>query len=133
MGYVVSLFLMLLLYFGRSGFVQLFTDQKDIIAGGSLAFVVLLAGMFPQNVRVIYSGCLRGAGDVRYVAACSLISVTLVRPLFTYIMCYKLNPLLPGLYLAYTGPWIAFVIDAWIRAGLLAKRVKNGKYLYIKL
>lgn len=133
MGYLISAFLVLVLFFGRHGFAAIFTDDPDIIAGAGWSFAVLLIGMLPQSVRVICSGCLRGAGDVRYVAVCSLISVTLLRPAITYLLCHVLRSSLPGLYLAYTGPWIAFVIDTYVRGELLIKRVRDGKYLEIKL
>ena len=133
MGYIVSISLIIGLFFSRRALSGLFTDDPGIIAGASLAFVVLLFGIIPQNSRVVYSGCLRGAGDVKYVAMCSLISVSIIRPALTYILCHPVNALLPGFELSYTAPWIAFVIDAFIRTWLLTRRINSGKYLDIKL
>ena len=133
MAWVVSIVLMLGLFFAKRGLAAIFTDEAEIIAGASLAFVVVIFGIIPQNARVIYSGCLRGAGDVRYVAVCALISVTIVRPILTWTLCNPLNSVLPWLKLSYTGSWIAYVIDAFMRTALLLKRVKGGRFLDIKL
>ncbi len=133
MAWIVSVALMLGLFFARRVLAQIFTDEAVIIAGASLAFIVVIFGIIPQNARVVYSGCLRGAGDVRYVAICSLVSVAIVRPIITWCLCNPLNPVFPWLQLSYTGPWIAFVVDAYVRTALLLNRVRGGKFLDIKL
>ena len=98
-----------------------------------MSFYVLVLGMMPQNGRVIYSGCLRGAGDVRYVAVCALLSVTVLRPILTYVFCYPIDHAFPGNYIAVMGPWIAFVIDAFVRQALLGSRIKRDAWLEEKL
>ncbi|MBQ4227295.1 MAG: MATE family efflux transporter [Clostridia bacterium] len=133
MGYIISAVLIVGLFFTRRSIAQIFTDNEEVISGASWAFAVVLAGFVPQNARVILSGCLRGAGDVKYVALCSLISVALLRPLLTWALCHPVNQAYPALLFAYTGPWIAFVIDAYVRTGLLVRRVRTGRYLDIGL
>ncbi|MGI6172346.1 MAG: MATE family efflux transporter [Christensenellales bacterium] len=130
---VSSVLLMLVILFGRRQIALFFTKEPEIIADAMLAFLVIITGILPQNGRVVFSGCLRGAGDVRYVAMCSLISVTILRPLCTYLFCYPLNGLLPMAMLSVTGPWIAFVLDAFVREYLLYRRIKQGKWLNIRL
>ena len=133
MGLIISCVLIALFFFLRKDLARLFTDKDVVITGASMAFIVVLTGIIPQNGRVIYSGCLRGAGDVKFVALCSLISVTILRPLLTWLLCYPLNKAFPRFYFAYTGPWIAFVVDAYVRTILMYRRVRAGKYLDIKL
>lgn len=128
-----SVLLMLLLFFLRKDLASIFTNNSMIIAGASAAFIAAMVGMIPQNARVVYSGCLRGAGDVKYVAICCMISVAIVRPFFTWLCCYPLNQIWPEAMLAYTGPWIAFVIDAVVRQILLFIRIRKGVYLNIRL
>ena len=89
--------------------------------------------MQPQNGRVILAGALRGAGDVKFVAICALLSVTLLRPILTYLFCYPIDGLLPGMHIATVGPWVAFLIDAVVRDRLMSRRVKQAKWLDIKL
>ena len=134
---VLSLFasfaLMGIIFLLRNDLAGLFTQDERIIAGASLAFIVTVLGMPPQNARVVYSGCLRGAGDTRYVALCSLLSVSILRPALTWLFCFPLRDVLPGLQTPYTGPWIAFLLDAVVRQLLLFDRVRKGKFLNIRL
>ena len=129
----LSVAIMLMTFFGRDWLPTLFSEEKDVIFGCSISFLVLLLGIYPQNMRVMIAGCLRGAGDVRYVALVSLISVAILRPLLTWLCCYPLNALFPNAYLAYLGPWISFDIDAIVRWVLLHVRVKKGQWVNIKL
>ncbi|MBQ5771156.1 MAG: hypothetical protein IIW08_08270, partial [Clostridia bacterium] len=131
--HVASILLMIIIFFTRHLLAGLFTKEAAIIAGAGVAFMVVITGIIPQNGRVVYSGCLRGAGDVKFVAFCALISVTIIRPILTYLCCYPMDRLLPGWYFAYTGPWIAFVIDAYIRQYLLSRRIRKGAFLSVKL
>ena len=130
---VLSIALMVIIFFARTMLAELFTQDPVVITGASAAFIVVITGIISQNARVVYSGCLRGAGDVKYVAMCSLISVTIIRPLLTWLCCYPLNAAFPTWLFAFTGPWISFVIDAIVRQVLLFARVRKGKYLEIKL
>ena len=130
---VTSLVLMALFLVFRRSLAALFTTDEAIIYGATLAFLVVVVGILLQNGRVVYSGCLRGAGDVKYVAVCSLISVAILRPIFTYVLCYPVNEAFPHLQMAMTGPWIAFVLDAFVREILLYHRIRQGKWLNIRL
>ena len=130
---VVSLALMLIIFLLRRQLALLFTTDEDIIRGVTYSFYVVIIGMLPQNGRVVYSGCLRGAGDVRYVAMVALISVAVLRPILTWFFCYPLAGVLPALPIAVMGPWAAFVVDAFVRNSLLYRRIKEGRWLSIKL
>jgi len=130
---IVSSLLILTIFLLRNQIAMLFTDEADIIWGVTLSFYVVLAGMYFQNGRIVDSGCLRGAGDVKYVALCSFVSVLLVRPVLTWFLCYPLNSAFPVLQLSVTGPWAAFFIDSITRYGMLSHRIKQGKWLEIKL
>ena len=132
-GLFVSVGLMLLIFAMRRPFALLFTTDEEIIKGVTLSLYVIMLAMFPQNGRVIRAGALRGAGDVRYVAVCALWSVPLLRPILTYLFCYPLDHLLPGLHIATMGPWVAFLIDAVVRDALMARRIKQGKWMDMKL
>ena len=124
---------MFLFFFLRNHLPLLFTDEPAVISGVALAFIVVVFGVSPQNGRVVYAGCLRGAGDVKFVAMCALISVAIVRPLLTYLFCYPMDVAFPALQMAVCGPWLAFDIDAYIREFLLMRRVNSGKWTQIRL
>ncbi len=128
-----SVVLMALMFFFRRDLADLFTDDLLVIGAATAGLLVVIPAMIPQNGRVVCAGCLRGAGDVRYVAYTSFIGVTILRPLLTWLFCFPLAPLLPALYLQATGPWFSFLIDALVRNKLLADRVKSGHWTKLKL
>ncbi len=130
---VISVAIILFTFFGRNFLPTLFTTDQTIIAMAALSFMVLIVGIFPQNLRVVLSGCLRGAGDVKFVAFVSLISVLILRPLMTWLFCYPLNAAFPVMNFGFTGPWISFVIDSLVRAGMLVVRVNKGEWVNIRL
>ena len=129
----LSVFLIVIFASMRNILPLLFTDNQEVIAGASISFVVVLFGIYSQNKRVVLSGCLRGAGDVRYIALVSLLSVAIVRPILTYVLSYPLNASFPMLLLTYTGQWISFDIDSIIRSRMLKYRVRQGGWTKIRV
>lgn len=129
----MSIVLILMTFFARNLFPTFFSEDPKIIAAAALCFVVILIGIYPQNMRVVLSGCLRGAGDVNFVALVSLISVAVLRPVLTWAFSYPLDRMMPGLMLGYIGNWLSFNIDAFLRWILLQIRVNKGQWVNIKL
>jgi len=119
--FMISTIIFFVFIFGRSMLVSLFTDSADIIALGANIMILAAMGTHMQTSQVVSSGCLRGAGDTTYVAIVSLISVAIVRPLVTYLLCY---PLGLGLY----GAWISLLIDQCFRLVASYKRFSSGKW-----
>ena len=133
-GIFAALMLMAVITLFSRQIALLFTQEENIIAGVTASLYVVIAAMIPQNGRVIYSGALRGAGDVKFVAMCALLSVTILRPILTWLFCYPVSQMLPGIpQMAVMAPWIAFLIDAIVRDRLLSHRIRKGKWLNIKL
>ncbi|MBE5787264.1 MAG: MATE family efflux transporter [Clostridiales bacterium] len=133
-GLAAALMLMTVIFIFRRQIALLFTDEEQIIAGVTASLYVVIASMIFQNGRVVLSGALRGAGDVKFVAVCALLSVTILRPAFTWLFCYPVAGWLPQFpNVAVMGPWIAFLIDSIVRDRLLSHRIKQGKWLNIKL
>ena len=104
---------------GRNIF-RLFSDEEDILAHGDMIMRMVAVIVIMQIAQVIYSGCLRGAGDTRYVAVVSLISVACIRPLSGYLFVYPLN-------LGLFGAWLGLALDQMIRLTLTSLRVRSGK------
>ena len=132
-GMFVSLGLMIVITVFSRQIALLFTTEETIIQAVTMSLYVVILSMKFQNGRVILAGALRGAGDVRFVAMCALLSVTLLRPVFTYLFCYPVENLFPGHNIAVLAPWIAFLIDSIVRDRLTSRRIKQGKWLDIKL
>ena len=132
-GLMAALLLMLVISVFSRQLAMLFTTDEEIIHAVTLSFFVAIAAMIPQNGRVVQSGVLRGAGDVRFVAICALLSVSILRPALTWLFCYPLADAWPGVPVAVLSPWIAFLIDAVVRDRLLHHRICQGKWLNIEL
>lgn len=130
---ISSIILMALTMIFRTSIGRLFTQDAEVLEGVAFAFLAVVVGIIGQNGRVVYAGCLRGAGDVKYVAMCSLLSVAILRPICTWLLCYPMDRWLPMMKFTVTGPWIAFTIDAYIRQMLMSKRIAKGDWLHIKL
>ena len=79
-----------------------------------------------QITQVIFSGCLRGAGDTRYTALVSLISVAFIRPFAGWLFCY---PLALGLF----GAWLGLAFDQIMRFILTWVRFRRGRWTNIKI
>lgn len=132
-GVVAAIVLMLFITAFARPLAMLFTTEEAIIRGVTLSFYVAVAAMIPQNGRVVQSGVLRGAGDVKFVALCALLSVTILRPALTWLFCYPVAGWLGSADFAMIAPWIAFAADAYVRDFLLSRRVRKGGWLDIKL
>ncbi|MBQ9845099.1 MAG: MATE family efflux transporter [Oscillospiraceae bacterium] len=112
-------------FFGRHIY-YLFTDDMEIINLGTIIIGILIIILFFQIDQVITSGCLKGAGDTKYVAKVAFISVAIIRPLSSFVFCY---PLGWGLI----GAWIGTLCDQLCRNVLNATRFKSGKWSQIKI
>lgn len=107
-GACISVLLVLIFTFGAGLLVRLFSDDPDIIrVGRHLLYIVAVTAPF-QVAQVICRGCLNGAGDTKFTAVVSFISIAVVRPILTYILCY---PVGLGVY----GAWISLFFDQFTR------------------
>ena len=99
----------------------LYTDDAAIIAtGSSILSMVALIQPF-QASQFILAGALRGAGDTRYTAMVTMLTVLLLRPVLAIFM---INQLELGLH----GAWYALVADQIVRTCLVVARYMSGKW-----
>ena len=103
-----------------------FTDSPVILRYGVIIMNLIAFIVFTQIAQVIYSGCLRGAGDTKFVALVSLVSVACIRPLAAYLLCYPLG-------FGLIGAWLGMALDQAVRLGLTSLRFKSGKWMNIQL
>ena len=119
-GFVISLTLAVLIILNRYLIISLFSRNREIILLGGQILIILSFIIQFQIAQVITVGSLRGAGDVKFVATLSLISVTILRPVLTFILAYTF-----GLGLA--GAWYSVVFDQMIRYVFSHIRFKNAE------
>ena len=112
-------------FFGRALF-SLFSSDETILGYGEMIMRVLCGVIYLQILQVVINGSLRGAGDAKYTALVSLISVAIIRPGASWILGY---PLGLGLF----GVWLGTFGDQATRFILGFLRYKKGKWLQIKL
>ena len=103
-----------------------FSDDPMVINTG-IQLMMMLAAICPFQIsQVSFSGCLRGAGDTRYMAVVSMLTVALLRPILTYILVY---PVAMGVL----GAWVAILVDQVMRFGFSAVRFYSQKWCKVKL
>ena len=103
-----------------------FSSEPEIIALGS-QIMYIIAVMCPAQIsQVIFSNCLRVAGDTRYVAIVSLVGIGLGRTVVAYFFTFTLG-------LGLIGAWISFLVDQGCRLILCGLRFSKGRWTTIKL
>lgn len=126
LAFLASLVVAVVFLIFPEGIISLFNKDPEVIAAGTSIMVILAACSVFQPQMLVLSGSLRGAGDSKFVALCTLISLTFVRPFFAWIFCYPLG-------LGLVGAWIAMISDHVVRTSLNTYRCHGTKWLSIKL
>ena len=125
-GFLISVALAVFLLIGGRWYYSLYFTEAHILDMGVIItryvmFIVLL-----QISQIIYTGCLRAAGDVKYTLAGALISVTLIRTLVTVLLVLVFN-------LGLHGIWLGVMSDQLSRFTLMRTRFRKGKWVDIKI
>lgn len=126
MAMVVSLMLLSLVIVLRYPLVGLFTDDATVIQiAANVMFVVAIFQPF-QTSSVVISGCLRGAGDTRFVALVMLVCVSLFRPAVSYVAVHVLG-------IGLIGAWCTSLLDMMVRLTAVYIRFSRNKWSTIEL
>lgn len=127
MGLGISIVLGLIYLLGGEWLFSLFFPKEPHIVTICIhiSYVIMVTILF-QISQVIYMGCLRGAGDTKYTAKCSMLSVTLVRTVFSYVCCYIFH-------WGIIGIWMGILADQVSRYAFASVRFKQGKWVEIKI
>ena len=113
------------LFFGRFLYGIFFTEPEIIAIGVQIMRVIVVVVLL-QIAQVIYMGCLRGAGDVFFTTVASTISVTLIRPIASYLFCYALG-------FGIIGIWFGVCADQLARFIFTNLRFRSGKWTKVKI
>ncbi len=120
-----SLVLMTLFLVARRPIIGLFSQEAEILELGSQVMFFAVVICLVQISQVVFTGCLRGAGDVKYVAMVTFISITILRPSLTGSMAYLLG-------WGLLGAWAAFLLDQCVRFVFVYRRFSSGKWAEIR-
>ncbi|MBQ4051141.1 MAG: MATE family efflux transporter [Oscillospiraceae bacterium] len=118
--------LFILFFAARVPLLMLYTTDAEVIDIGKDLMIILAASVPFQILQVIITGCLRGAGDSKYVARTSFISIAAIRPILSWVLCYPVG-------LGVIGAWLGLFADQALRMALNYARFSTGKWTKIKL
>lgn len=125
-GNVISVVLSFLyLLFGK-WFFGLYFEEAELVALGGQIMGTMVVIVLMQIAQVIYMGCLRGAGDVRFTTIASTICITIIRPATSYLFAYLLG-------FGIIGIWIGVICDQMARLALTSWRFRSGKWTRIRI
>lgn len=125
-GFCISMVLcVILLCFGKQIF-DLFFEKQSIVQTGEIIarFIAVIALL--QISQIIYGGCLRSAGDVKYTLISSIVSVTIIRTTVTYILVSVFK-------MGIVGIWLGVLSDQSSRFLFNSTRFRQGKWVNIKI
>lgn len=113
------------LSFRRRWLYSLFFEEQHIIERCQHHPCHYLRRHFPDLSGYLH-GSLRGAGDTLYTAVASMISVTFIRTIVSYLGGYTLG-------LGIVGIWFGVLADQMSRFIFATIRFKQGKWVKIKI
>ena len=125
-GFGISVVLAALLFFGGGWFYGLYFDDPHVIEMGVLISRYTMVIVLLQISQIIFTGCLRAAGDVRYTLLGALISVTLIRTLVTVLLVLVFN-------MGLSGVWLGVLSDQLSRFLLMGHRFRQGNWVNMKI
>lgn len=126
LAFIVSTVLFFVFIFGRRLLVSLFSSDPEVIALGMVIMVVIAFSTHLQTSQVVLSGCLRGAGDTKFVALSAFVCIGILRPIVTYLLCITFG-------FGLIGAWIALFVDQGVRFVLSISRFSKGKWTKIEI
>ena len=103
----------LITFFLREKIFGIYSHDAALIPLGSLIIAYVAVVSFPEAYQMVCAGILRASGKTMQVAVYSFVSITILRPIITYILLYKF-------YMGLEGAWISLAIDQSMRAACAA-------------
>ena len=125
-GFIISIGLALLLLVGGRWFFGLYFREAHILDMGVLINRYIMVIVLLQISQIIYTGCLRAAGDVRYTLMGALISVTVIRTVVTLLLVLVFN-------LGLHGIWLGVLSDQLSRFTLMRRRFRKGEWVNLRI
>ena len=122
----IAVCLAFIYFFGAGWMMRMFFEEPEIVEIGVTIMRIIILVVFFQVIQVVYMGALRGAGDTLYTAIASMISVTIIRSVVSYICGYPLG-------WGITGIWLGVLADQISRFTFASIRFRKGKWVNIKI
>lgn len=123
----------------RKPIISLYKPDSDYkMNSAANCLLIAAAACIFQNIQWVNTGILRSAGDTKFTARTSLLSVAIIRPIISYVLIYLLFTHIGpdgtrSAGLGVYGAWVAQFIDQGIRMTLNLFRFKSRKWTKIKV
>ncbi len=133
-GLIISILLSLLLLVAGRWFTSLFFTAEDLTEaartqmidmGVRINYFIMIIVLL-QISQIIFSACLRAAGDVRYTLIGALVSVSFIRTVVTIVLVYVFHMGLDGI-------WFGILSDQLSRFILMSLRFRQGKWVDLRI
>lgn len=111
---------------GRLFYQLYFPDDPQIVDIGVMIMRFMVLLVLCQVSQVVFSGSLRGAGDIKFTTVTSMFSVAIIRPIVCYVAAYPLG-------FGVAGIWLGMLTDQFTRFVLTAYRFRSGKWMHKKI
>ncbi len=118
-GRIAAVVLAVLVILIRRAIMSVFTTDGAVIAMGSEILILIALSQPIQADQFIISGGLRGAGDTKFTAFATLVTVLGVRALLAVVLINVFG-------LELWGAWIALVCDQILRTVMSYCRFRSG-------
>ncbi|MBD3948656.1 MATE family efflux transporter [Tuanshanicoccus lijuaniae] len=125
-GLAMSILLSIFLFLFGQRIMGLYFDNPSVVVEATKATRFIMIIVLLQISQLVYGGCLRAGGDVRYTLMTGIISVSIIRTTVTLVLVHIFN-------LGLNGIWIGILTDQLSRFTLLRHRFKLGKWTQIQL
>lgn len=125
MGNAISLCLAVIYLIGGRAIYRLYFDEEDIVAMGVMIMQIMVIVVMLQISQVIYMGCLRARRRAFTIVA-STTSVTVVRTVASYVLCFVFD-------LGLLGIWLGIMSDQLSRFIFTQFRFRSGKWTQINI
>jgi putative MATE family efflux protein len=106
--------------------VRVFVDDPDVVDYGAKLLRVFAFALPALAVHSSLAGALRGAGDVRFVLATFTFSAWAIRVPVAAMMVIAFGLTVPF-------AWLAAVTENWVRAALVFRRFRQGRWKELRV
>lgn len=125
-GLLMGIFGLVLFLGGNIHLMEIYTHGSPLDHHINEIILLMALVSIPQCLQMAYSGVLKGAGDTAYVMKYSLLSIAIIRPIITYVLCVTLG-------FGLLGAWIALVLDQSLRFIASYTRFYQGTWKLLKI
>ena len=125
-GLACSAILSVVLFLLNQTLFDVFSDDPVVLGYGRQIILLMCLILFFQVSQIVYAGVLRSAGDTKYTAMVSLVSVSIVRVVLSWLLCYPLG-------LGLIGAWLGILFQQMLSWLLYRRRFDQGNWTRIKI